>query len=144
MQLLTNEQINAKFKDGCFVKMEKNISLKIARDCGLQCVGLYNIILMHKHSNNPHGCYPTYETLMTECNIKSKVTFLSYLSKLEEYGYIKIKSGNRCSSNMYYFPLADVNITNYSQEDLEYINNVHRKKGIKKSNETTYHTEEPF
>ena len=131
MKKLSDEEIDSIYNKGCFVMMEKGLSIKIARDCGLQCVALYNMILMHKYNDRWHGCYPTYETLMQECCISSKTTLLSYLSKLEQHGYIKIKSGNKNSSNTYYFPLASDKITNYTDGDYDYIYNIHRKKGNK-------------
>ena len=131
---LTNDQIESAYKNGCFVMMEKNISIKIARDCGLVCVGLYNIILMHKFNSNSDGCYPSYETLMRECNIGSKSTLTSYLTKLVNFGYLKIKSGNRGYCSTYYFPLADKKITNYTDEDLKRINSIKRKKGVSNKN----------
>lgn len=134
MKKFTNEQIDSIYKDGCFVKMEKNITLKIIRDCGLQCAMLYNVILMHKNNSNAHGCYPSYDTLMQECCISSKSTFLSYLDKLVEHGYLKIKSGNKSYSSAYYFPLSHSSITNYNDEDYSYIDNVKRKKGTKVQN----------
>lgn len=129
MKKLSDEQIDAIYKKGAFVMMEKGLSIKIARDCGLACVGLYNMILMHKTSDKLNGCYPSYELLMTECNIGSKATLTSYLSKLVEFGYLKIKSGNRGYSSEYYFPLNCSNITNYTEEDYIIINNVKRKQG---------------
>lgn len=110
-------------------KMEMAISLKIARDCGLSCMALYNIIFSHKVSNNPHGCYPSYETIMDECCIGSKSTLTSNLNKLCDYGYLVIKSGNRGSCNQYYFPLASRTITNYTDADLRYISKIKRKVG---------------
>lgn len=134
MKKFSNEQIDSMYKDGVFVKMEKNITLKIIRDCGLQCAMLYNIILMHKNNLNAHGCYPSYETLMQECCINSKTTFLTYLNKLVEFGYIKIKSGNKMYSSTYYFPSSHNSITNYEESDYSYIDSVKRKQGTKIQN----------
>lgn len=134
LKKFTDEQIDSLYKDGCFVKMEKNITLKIIRDCGLQCAMLYNVILMHKNNSNTHGCYPSYDVLMQECCISSKSTFLTYLDKLVEHGYIRIKSGNKTYSSMYYFPLAHNSITNYEESDYEYISKVQRKQGTKVQN----------
>lgn len=134
MKKFTDEQIDYTYKDGVFVKMEKNITLKIIRDCGLQCAMLYNIILMHKNNLNAHGCYPSYDTLMQECCINSKTTFLTYLNKLVEFGYVKIKSGNKTYSSTYYFPLSHSSITNYEETDYNYIDNVKRKQGTKIQN----------
>ena len=118
--------------DGCYyTKMEKELSLKIIKDCGLSCMAMYNIILGYKINENPHSCFPSYEMLMRDCNIGSKSTLTSNLSKLVEFGYLKIKSGNKGSLNTYYFPLADTSITNYSEKDLEYISKVKRKVGTK-------------
>lgn len=118
--------------DGCYyTKMEKELSVKIAKDCGLACMAMYNIILGYKINDNPHSCFPSYEMLMRDCNIGSKSTLTSNLSKLVEFGYLKIKSGNKGSMNTYYFPLADIGITNYREKDFEYINNIKRKVGIK-------------
>ena len=131
MKNLTDKQIEDMYKEGSFVMMEKGLAIKIARDCGLACVGLYNMILMHKASNKLNGCYPSYDLLMTECNIGSKATLTSHLSKLVEFGYIKIKSGNRGYSSEYYFPLANEKVTNYTEEDYVIINNIQRKQGCK-------------
>lgn len=129
MKKLTKQQIDSIYKDGRFTKFENNIMLKIILDCGSPCAILYMILLMHKNNNNPHGCYPTYETLMTECNIGSKATLSAQLSKLVECGYIKIKSGNRSGSSQYYFPLAHNSITNYTEDDYVEIESIVRKKG---------------
>ena len=137
MKKLTNEEIEKIYKDGCFVMAEKAMILKISRDCGLACVGLYNLILSHKSSTNVNGCYPSYETLMLEGCISSKATLPSYLSKLVDYGYIKIKSGNRGYSSQYYFPLAHSKISNYNDEDFEYIETIVRKKGSTHDNIST-------
>lgn len=134
MKKLNKEQINLMYKDGRFTKSENNIMLKIISDCGSSCAILYLILLMHKNNNNLHGCYPSYETLMTECNMGSKSTLLSQLSKLVEYGYIKIKSGNRSGSSQYYFPLAHQSITNYTKEDYVEIESIVRKKGTQNIN----------
>ena len=134
MKKFTNEQLDLMYKDGCFVKMEKNITLKIIRDCGLQCATLYNILLMHKNNISVHGCYPSYETIMQECCISTKSTLLTYLDKLVEFGYLRIKSGNKSYSSTYYFPLSHSSITNYEESDYDYINSVQRKKGVKVQN----------
>lgn len=129
MSKLNKEKIDMMHKDGRFTKSENNIMLKIISDCGSGCAILYLILLMHKNNNNLHGCYPSYETLMAECNIGSKSTLLAQLSKLVEYGYIKIKSGNRSGSSQYYFPLAHPSITNYTEDDYIEIQYIVRKKG---------------
>lgn len=134
MKKLTKQQIDSMYKDGRFTKFENNTMLKIILDCGSSCAILYMILLMHKNNNNPHGCYPTYDTLMSECNIGSKATLSAQLSKLVEFGYIKIKSGNRSGSSQYYFPLAHNSITNYTEEDYEDILTIVRKKGTHNSN----------
>jgi hypothetical protein len=134
MKKLTKQQIDSIYKDGRFTKFENNIMLKIILDCGSPCAILYMILLMHKNNNNPHGCYPTYDTLMSECNIGSKATLSSQLSKLVEYGYIKIKSGNRSGSSQYYFPLAHNSISNYTEEDYFDIESIVRKKGTQNIN----------
>ena len=129
MKKLTKQQIDCIYKDGRFTKFENNIMLKIILDCGSSCAILYMILLMHKNNNNPHGCYPTYDTLMSECNIGSKATLSAQLSKLVEFGYVKIKSGNRSGSSQYYFPLAHNSISNYTEEDYIDIESIIRKKG---------------
>lgn len=134
MKKLTKQQIDSMYKDGRFTKFENNIMLKIILDCGSSCAILYMVLLMHKNNNNPHGCYPTYETLMTECNIGSKATLSTQLSKLVECGYIKIKSGNRSGSSQYYFPLAHSSVSNYTEEDYIWIESVTRKKGTQNIN----------
>jgi len=134
LKKFTDEQIDSIYKDGVFVKMEKNITLKIIRDCGMACATLYNMLLMHKNNINAHGCYPSYETIMQECCISTKSTLLTYLDKLVEFGYLRIKSGNKSYSSMYYFPLSHNSITNYDESDYDYINNVQRKKGVKVQN----------
>lgn len=63
---------------------------------------------------------------MKECNI-SRPTLTSSLRKLEEYGYIKIKSGSSNNNNKYYFPKDDTNITNYTKNDLIAISSLKRK-----------------
>jgi hypothetical protein len=134
MKKLTKQQIDSMYKDGRFTKFENNIMLKIILDCGSSCAILYMVLLMHKNNNNPHGCYPTYETLMMECSIGSKATLSTQLSKLVEFGYIKIKSGNRSGSSQYYFPLAHNSINNYTEEDYIWIESVTRKKGTQNKN----------
>ena len=69
MKKMTKQQIDSMYKDGRFTKFENNIMLKIILDCGSSCAILYMVLLMHKNNNNPHGCYPTYDTLMSECNM---------------------------------------------------------------------------
>ena len=70
---------------------------------------------------------------MKECNI-SRPTLTSSLRKLEEYGYIKIKSGSSDNNNRYYFPKDDTNITNYTKDDLIIISSLKRKENPANSN----------
>ena len=115
---------NWKFTKSCN-KTKRDIIL----DCGLSCSAIYDILLSHKNQGNVDGCFPSYSILMKECNI-SRPTLMSSLKKLEEYGYIKIKSGSSINNNKYFFPKDDVNITNYTKEDLKYISSLKRKENL--------------
>lgn len=112
---------NWKFTKSCN-KTKRDIIL----DCGLSCSAIYDILLSHKNQGNVDGCFPSYSILMKECNI-SRPTLTSSLRKLEEYGYIKIKSGSSDNNNKYYFPKDDTNITNYTKDDLIAISSLKRK-----------------
>lgn len=124
----THERIDENIEKGKFTKNEKNIERHIILDCGMACAKLYDILLSYKNEYQYDKCHPSNSLLMSTCCISSKATLITYLNKLEEFGYIKIKSGGGNSSNKYFFPKADISITHYTQEELNYINSIERKK----------------
>jgi len=127
----THEDIEKDYlcTDWKFTKSCNKIKRDIILDCGLACSSIYDILLSHKNNGKVDGCYPGYSVLMKECNI-SKPTLTSSLKKLEEYGYIKIKSGSSKNNNKYFFPKDDINTTNYTEEDLKYILSLERKENL--------------
>lgn len=124
----SHESIDKYIERGKYTKCEKNIERHIILDCGMACATLYNVLLSYKNDKVFDKCYPSYSKLMTTCNISSKATIINYLKKLEDFGYIKIKSGGTGIGNIYFFPKADISITNYTQEELNYINSLKRRE----------------
>lgn len=110
-----------------FFIINNELQEQIIKDCGLAYCTLYHILFFHKKEDIFNSCCVSYSVLMKECNI-SKPTLINGLKKLEENGYIKIQYGGGNNSNKYFFPKADISITHYTQEELNYINSIERKK----------------
>lgn len=133
LQKTTHQIIDKDITKGNFTKCENNINRHIILDCGMACAELYNILLSYKNEKQYDSCYPSNSCLMTDCNISSKATFITYIKKLETFGYIKIKSGGRNTSNRYFFPKADLSITHYTKDEMAYINTLKRRKPSNKT-----------
>lgn len=109
-----------------FTKFENELIIEINQNSklGVGCGMLYMILLMHKNKTEgmADSCFPSYTTLSKETGC-AKNTIGKYLKKLEEFGYIIIKSGKfntetmQNESNKYYFPKSDISVTRYSEEE---------------------------
>ena len=93
------------FKEGTFVKTFNDTIRYVLNKTDLQAVGLYYILLAHYNVNNK-TCFPSLETLSTECGV-SVNTIISVLKRLEDAEVIKIKKGKQGKCNQYSFPLEE-------------------------------------
>ena len=96
---------------------------------GFGCAILYEMLLSHKNHNDKDSCYPSYKTLADELGM-SKTTVGKYLTKLSENGYLLIESGDKESSNHYYFPKSSLEVTNYTKKDVKELFDIDIKEYI--------------
>lgn len=73
------------------INVYPNLIFKIAEDCTSNAIPIYFSILSHHNSDLGYSCV-SYNEILDEIKM-SKTTISKYIKKLEECGYLTVKSG---------------------------------------------------
>lgn len=107
-QIKNNNSVQSEeyFRTGLIYELNiyPNLIFKIAKDCTSNAIPIYLSVLSHYNIELGYSCV-SYGEISNEINM-AKNTVCKYIKKLEEFGYISIKSGKHDTKEVQNSPNA--------------------------------------